>query len=182
MSTSRKILNFSLAGIVLAFIFTVWYNEQYGMDTVAPFEINDASLDNQILIATQGSTYKNRVVADVLSSFYYDSIYIKIIDVHDLGKEEITNWDAIVILHTWELSKPPQIVTDFVEKVVDRNKLFMVTTSGTGTERMEGVDGISSASLMYEIPNQVQSIVDRIHGLITTQRTKDITGVLHLKE
>lgn len=181
MSTKRKILNGVLAGLALFFIFTVWYTQRYGMDKVAPFEINDISLDNRILIATQGSDYKNKIVADVISSFYYDSIYIKIIDVMGLGKETISDWDAMVILHTWEIGVPPQPVTDFVAKVEDRAKLIVVSTSGSGEEYLAGIDGISSASLMYEIPDQVQLIVDRIYGLITTKRTKEISSILKLE-
>ena len=178
MSTRRKILNGVLAGLALFFIFTVWYTERYGMDKVASFEINDARLDNRILIATQGSDYKNTIVADVISSFYYDSIYIKIIDVNKLGKETARDWDAMVILHTWEIGVPPQSVTDFVAKVEDKSKLIAVSTSGTGEEYLADIDGISSASLMYEVPNQVQIIVDRINGLITTKRTKKISSIL----
>lgn len=177
MSKKRKILNGVLAGLVLFFIFSIWYTERYGMDRIAPFEINDASLDNRVLIATQGSVYKDQVVADIISSFYYDSIYIKVVDVTELGKERVTDWDAMIILHTWEIGVPPQSVTDFVAKVVDREKLIVVATSGSGEEFIEGIDGISSASLMHEIPNQVQLIVDKIYGLITTNRTKEISSI-----
>lgn len=177
MSNRRKILNGVLAGLILFFIFTVWYTQRYGMDKVAPFEINDANLENRILIATQGSVYKNQVVADIISSFYYDSIYIKVIDATELNKEVVKDWDAMVILHTWEIGVPPQAVADFVEKVEVRTKLIVVSTSGSGEEYMEGIDGISSASLMYEVPNQVQLIVDRIYGLITTKRIKGISSI-----
>jgi len=134
------------------------------MDKIAPLEINDTRMENQILIASQGSEYKNRMVADIVSSFYYDSIYIKIVDATDLGKENVVDWDAIVILHTWEIGEPPIAVTEFIDKTVDRNKLVVIATSGSGTEQIEGVDGISSASLMYEIPIHVQQVVDRIYG------------------
>lgn len=177
MSNQRKILNGILVGLALLFIFTVWYTERYGMDKVAPFELNDTSLDSHILIATQGSAYKDRVVADVISSFYYDSIYIKIIDVHELGKETTTDWDAMVILHTWEIGEPPQPVTDFIVNVEDRRKLIVIATSGSGEEGIEGIDGISSASLMYEIPIHVQLIVDRIYDLTKTNRVKEISSI-----
>ena len=176
MSTKRKILNGILAGLALFVVFTIWYTERYGMNKVAPFEINDASLDNRILIATQGSTYKNRVVADILSSFHYDSIYIKVVDVNELGKETI-NWDAMVILHTWEIGEPPKAVTEFVSKINDQTQLIIISTSGSGEEYMEGVDGISSASLIHEIPNQVQIIVDRIYELIQSKETKGISSI-----
>ena len=120
MSNRKKVLNIIIGGLVLFFIFSIWYTVQYGMDKVAPFEINNNRLDNRILIATQGSEYKNTIVADVISSFYYDSINIKIIDVHDLEKEEANAWDAIVILHTWEIGVPPIPVTNFIEEMTDR--------------------------------------------------------------
>jgi len=178
MSKRRKILNIILGGLALFFVFTVWYTEQYGMDKIAPFEINDERLDNRILIATQGSDYKNRLVADIISSFYYDSIYIKIIDVQELGKEKSIAWDAIVIMHTWELNEPPKPVSNFIEQVIDQRKLVVVTTSGSGEEMLAGVDGISSASLLWELPNHVQVIVDRIYGLIKEQEGQEITGIL----
>lgn len=178
MSNRRKILNVILGGLILFFIFTIWYSVQYSMDKVAPFEINNDELNNRVLIASQGSDYKNTVVADVISSFHYDSIYIKVIDVHELGKEKADAWDAILILHTWEIGVPPNTVTEFMEEIADRRKLIVVSTSGSGEEYIEGVDGISSASLMWEVPNHVQFIVDRIYNLITANKATEITGIL----
>jgi len=181
MSKRRKILNVVLGGLALFFVFTIWYTVQYGMDKIAPFEINNERLDNRILIASQGSEYKNIVVADILSSFYYDSIYIKVIDVHELGKEQANAWDAIVVLHTWEMGAPPTPVQEFIKKSIDRHKLIVVSTSGSGEEYIEGVDGISSASLIWEVPNHVQFLVDRIYELITENKEIELTGILKNK-
>lgn len=178
MTTRRKVLNIILGGLALFFVFTIWYTQRYGMDKIAEFEINDARLDSRILIASQGSEYKNTLVADIISSFNYDSIYIKVIDVIDLKKENGADWDALVILHTWEIGVPPETVSNFIDQVVDRNKLIVVATSGSGEEQIDGVDGISSASLLGEIPDQRQLLVNRIYGLLKAKSEKDITSIL----
>lgn len=138
-----------------------WYASRYSMEPVAGFDVNSDTLKTHVLIATQGSEFKNAAVKNVIDAMASEPLYFKVIDVSLLGTISEDDWDAIVILHTWEYSRPPSSVEDFVGKSNRRNKIMVVTTSGSGA-KLDGVDGISSASKVSEQETVAGAIVSWI--------------------
>ncbi|GCC50421.1 hypothetical protein SanaruYs_06360 [Chryseotalea sanaruensis] len=136
------------------------------MDEVKEFDVNTREQSNHILIASQGSKFKDEVVAQVIQQLPAGYAYIKVIDVKSLTDIKEENWDVIVILHTWEYAKPPDAVKSFVDNIDDKNKLVMISTSGRGTYLIKDVDGISSASQLDEITNISNEIVQRIQNIL----------------
>jgi hypothetical protein len=67
-----------------------------------------------------------------------------------------------VLVHSWEFGKPPRVVRDFVARLAAPDKVIDVTTSGSGREKLPGVDVISSASVMDKVPELVAQIRLRI--------------------
>jgi hypothetical protein len=61
----KKIIVFIILG-ALSIIFLSWYSAQHSMEEARPMEINDKGLPKRVLIATQGSKFKDAVVQETI--------------------------------------------------------------------------------------------------------------------
>ena len=77
MKLFKKILLIILALMVAFFLFLIWYQHNYSMDVVSPYTINSPTLEKKLLIATQGSEFKNKVTSGIVNHFKTDSVYIE---------------------------------------------------------------------------------------------------------
>jgi hypothetical protein len=136
------------------------------MEEAMPMEINDKGLPQHVLIATQGSKFKNAVVQETIGQLKSLQVYIKVVDVGQLINVNESEWSAIVILHTWEYGKPQRNALDFVVNSSSKSKIVVLCTSGSGMEKMEGIDGITSASWPEEITNNRDQIVNRVKAIL----------------
>ena len=136
-----------LIGLFLLFLF--WYKQTYSMEVAEAYQVNSPSLSQKLLIASQGSEFKKAVTTKIIDHYKSDSIFIKVIDVS--GLSEIAPWDynAILLMHTWEISKPPETVQLFIdENAAMKDRLVVLTTSGEGSYKMEDVDAVTGESIL----------------------------------
>ena len=154
---------------VALFAFATWYAVHFSMATAKPFEVNGPQVREHVLIATQGSAFKDAVVKRVADRLEKRPAYVKVIDVAALGDVREADWNAIDVLHTWEMSKPPAAVKTFVDRAQARDKLVVLATSGNGGYHLEGVDTITSASLTSAAPAQAEEIVSRVEKILAAQ-------------
>lgn len=167
MKRFKKILYRILAVMVVFFLFLVWYQYKYSMDVVAPYTINAPTLEKKLLIATQGSDFKDKVTGGIVDHFKSDSVYIEVVDVESLNVIDPDDFNALVIIHTWENWKPPLSVQSFIEKYGNEsNKIIVLTTSGDGDYTMDGVDAIAGESKLSEVPRYINNIIDRLNKLL----------------
>jgi hypothetical protein len=143
-----------------------WYRAKYSMDVARAFEVNDPRSLPRVLIASQGSAFKDAVVAGVVTHLETRQAYVKVIDISLLPGLNAEEWDAIAILHTWEMGKPPAVVQDFVDGARTRNNLVILTTSGRGDFAIAGVDVISSASRTEDVTPRVTDVLNRIDAIL----------------
>lgn len=153
----------AIAAVAIAAIgFVGWYRIHFSMDPVTGFTVNEPSSERRILIATQGSAFKDAVVAGTVEKLRQRPIFIRVIDVNDLANVNSKEWDAIVVLHTIEYGKAPAAAQTFVDRAGDSRKVVVLSTSGRGDFKIEGVDAISSASRMTDVPARVDELLGRI--------------------
>ena len=143
-----------------------YYLVHNAMAVARPFEVNDPKSSARVLVATQGSAFKDAVVAGVIERLKNRGAYVKVIDVSSLADMREDDWSAIVIVHTWQMGRPPPPVKSFVDGVRERRKLVALTTSGGGDFKLPGVDAISSASRMADVPPRVTDIVSRVDAIL----------------
>jgi hypothetical protein len=166
MSKWKK-ATFSLAFIVFAIIISLsWYKQHYSMGITPSFAVTVDNPKHHLLIASQHSDFKNAVLEGVLTQQKNRPINIQVIDVTELLKVKVDDWDAIVILHTWENLKAEANAKLFIEQQANLNKLIVLTTSGDGHLKMKGVDAITSASLLDDVAKHVNKINMRINELL----------------
>ncbi len=173
MSLDKKII--IGVGVLVIFIamLSCWYKFSHSMKLVPPFEINTKYVENNVLIATQGSKYKDAVVKGVVDYLTTKPVYIRVIDVSKLNEVNTDAWNAIVVLHTWEMSKPPKEVKEFLKNNYNSNNIFTLTTSGNGDEKIKGVDAITGASLLKEVPNHVQLLINKLDNKLFVKNKSD---------
>jgi len=157
--------------LVLGFVaFAAWYKAHYSMVAATPQEVGRPDARERVLIATQGSAFKDAVVRGVIARLEPRGAYVKVVDVSALPDVREAEWNAIVVLHTWEMDKPPRPVAAFVDASKAREKLVVLTTSGNGERKLGGVDAISTASSTVVVPAKVDEIAARIEKVLTEKR------------
>lgn len=90
--TNKKKITLSIIMLGLLFLlFAFWYKYQYSMDTAKSFEVNTSKLERKLIIATQGSAFKNEITKNIVEFYQPDSIFIKVIDISSLSETDPQN-------------------------------------------------------------------------------------------
>ena len=71
-----------------------------------------------------------------------------------------------MLLHTWEYYEPQLDAADFAVRHPGLSKLVVLTTSGSGGERLDTVDGISSASVIADAQADETILLKRVKELL----------------
>ena len=167
MTYKSKISLIILTLGALLLIFAMWYKYEYSMEVAQEFEVNSPELNLKLLVATQGSEFKNEVTKGVVNYYEKDSVYIKVIDVTLLASIDPTDYNAIVVIHTWENWQPPAEVELFINRIKDiQDKIIILTTSGEGSYKMEGVDAITGESKLENTNTYNNQIIKRIESIL----------------
>jgi hypothetical protein len=54
----------------------------------------------------------------------------------------------------------------FVDRAADTGKVVVLSTSGAGDFKIDGIDAISSASRMTDVPARVDELLERIETVL----------------
>lgn len=170
MSRKSKILLFVLSIGVLLIVFAMWYKNKYSMDKVEEYQINSTNYNQKLLIATQGSVFKNTLTKSIIENYKQDSIFINVIDVSSLSKINPKEYNAILLMHTWENWSPPVDIKNFIKKTEQyKDKIIVFTTSGQGNYRMENVDALTGESILENVSVFSKEIIKKLNSLLSTQ-------------
>ena len=170
MYPKKKILLLILFTGLFLFLFALWYKYEHSMDKAEEFQVNSPEYSSKLVIATQGSDFKNAVTNEIVSHFKQDSIFIEVIDVSSLSKINPKDYNAIVLIHTWENWKPPIEIEEFIKRTITyQDKIIVFTTSGQGSYKMEGVDAITGESKLEETSFFSKVIIDKLQPLIKSK-------------
>lgn len=150
----------------IALALVVWYRMHFAMDPAKSFEVTGSGSAARVLIATQGSDFKNALTAALVEHLKRRAAHVKVIDVSALDRVDETEWDVMVVIHTWEMRKPPPVVKTFIDRTEAPEKLVVLTTSGAGDFKLPGVDAISTASRMTDVAARTNDIARRIDAIL----------------
>lgn len=132
------------------------------------FEVGSPELEQKVLIASQGSEFKNALVDNLKEHPKEKSFYIKVVDVSALGEVNENEWNALVLIHTTQQNRLQPDVKEYLNRAKNLSKVILVTTSGSGEWQTEnyGIDIFTSASRMNELESLVSDILARIKTTI----------------
>lgn len=148
-------------------VFAIWYQYTYSMDQADAFQVNSTTYNQKLLIATQGSEFKNNVTHYVVDHFKNDSIFINVVDVSALETIESDIYNAVLVIHTWENWKPPIAVKTFIDNNrLDMDKMVVITTSGDGTYKMDEIDAITGESKPENVTLIAKKAINKLEVLL----------------
>jgi len=152
----------SLAGLIL--IAFVTYVILYYPRKVEPFEISGSNQSKNILIATQGSDFKNLLVQTLTDSLEISEVNVKGINVKDLSDVDEDAWDKILIINSF-IVQLNRHVEQFTHNTNTPEKILLMVTSGGADWQPNHdlkVDAITSASRSAHIKSLLPLITDWI--------------------
>ncbi|MFD2564335.1 hypothetical protein [Aquimarina rubra] len=153
--------------VVLFIGFWAWYEYTYSMDTVIPFEVHDPSAKTKVLIASQGSKFKDSVVKGILRRYEKDTVHFKVIDVYTLFTVNLEKWDAMIFINSWEYGSPPRNVKKFIKNHPEQlDKLIILSTVGSSNIALKDVDVISGESIIEKTAQYTDTIANRLNQII----------------
>ena len=154
----KILLSIIISVVVIIFILLGTYIVVNIQGVIEPFKVGSPNAKNKILIASQGSEFKNNLVKTLVQELETEDNYLNIVDCTKLDDENESNWDAIVIIHSAQVHKMPKEAELFLKRSVNLSKVILVSTSGAGDDKIKDfeVDAISTASrisITYKVIN-----------------------------
>jgi len=132
--------------------------------TAQTYEYAGPDPGKKILIASQGSSFKEKLVQTIFDSLKYSSGHIKVIDVGRLEETDAAYWDKILIVNTF-MVRLNSDVNEFIQKISEPDKVLIFITSGGADWRPEPklkIDALTSASRIEEIDDLRRAIIEWI--------------------
>ncbi|MBN2835184.1 MAG: hypothetical protein JXR48_09485 [Candidatus Delongbacteria bacterium] len=159
----KKFLIGLLILIVSFAIFVTIYMIMYTQGVIEPFEAGSKDSADKVLIASQGSEYKEMFVQKVIERLEKDSLYIKVIDVTEIEKENIDDFKAVLIINSIEMYDMQENAKSFIS-ASGKGNVVMIATSGNGAmgPKDNSIDAITTASSVDTIDEKVDEAVKRL--------------------
>jgi hypothetical protein len=151
---------------VAAVLFALAYDRLHSMRPARPYESGQRGAWPSVLIATQGSAYKDAVSRALVNQLAARPAHLKVIDVSELAPVLEREWDAVVLLFSWERWQPEPHSRTFIGRCSDREKLVVLTTSGGGDERLPCVDTVTSASELTRADADAAELARRVEAVL----------------
>ena len=147
-----------LAASLLLVVFGIWYVATYSMRSASEYEINRDITEKRLLVVTQKSAYKDALTIGIEAELADLPVGIKMVDLVSLKLPLESPPTACILMHTWEFWEPVDEAIALKNALADEVPLFIVSTSGSGEEFLDGeFDGISSASELTDIEQDINS-------------------------
>jgi hypothetical protein len=135
---------------------------------IEPFEVNSPDARHKVLIASQGSRFKNMLVSGLVGRFKASPTYIRVVDVTSLSEVSEADWNAVVLIHTTQGSQMQPDARKYLGQARDLDKIILVTTSGSGKWRTKefDIDTLTSASRKAKVGPLVNTITHRLEAIL----------------
>lgn len=149
-----------IAGLLLLGFVT--YVILYYPRKAESFEINTDKHTKSILIATQGSDFKDILTMTLCDSLRKSFMHIRGIEVKDLANVDDKEWDRIIIINSF-IIRLNKHVDRFINDAAEPEKILVFITSGGADWQPQPqfrVDAITSASREMYINDLVHLITD----------------------
>jgi hypothetical protein len=117
-------------------------------------DYNDPSLDRRVLVAARASGFKAEVVRLLVGDLTGDRVFVRLVGVNQLRHVPANQYQAVVILSTTMARTLDPKVTGFLERVRDKSRVILITTSSGGDWLPDkgAYDAISAASRAADAP------------------------------
>jgi hypothetical protein len=154
--------------VVIVAIAALGYRVFFTQGVAESFEVNSPELETKVLIATQGSSFKETLVSGIIEGLGENPTYIKVIDVIALPEIEEEPWNALILITTCQSSSLQPDVKEYLTQTKKPDHIVLLTTSGSGKWKPEQspVDSISTASSKKNAGPLVAEILKRVETIL----------------
>lgn len=131
---------------------------------LAPAEHFDPSSQRRLLLVSRASDFKAEVVRLLVEDLRSDRVYIRSIGVNQLKHAAANQYHAIVIVSTAVARTLDPKVAGFVDKVHDKSRVILVTTSSRGTwlPKQDACDALAAASRLEDAPRLAAQVAEAV--------------------
>ena len=156
----------SIVGLLI--IAAVGYRFLFSQGIAESFEVNSPELTIKVLIASQGSGFKDALVSGIIEDLEKKPIYMNVVDVSALPEIKEDEWNALVVINTCQSGILQPDVKDYLTRIKKPENVVLLTTSGSGNWKPEEspVDSISTASKKKNIGPLVAEILERVEMIL----------------
>ncbi|MCU0608696.1 MAG: hypothetical protein MUF22_02880 [Chitinispirillaceae bacterium] len=142
------------------FMSSVWPQKN-----MASHSAGDPTSNKRVLIAGLSSPFKDTIASRIVDSLNNDGVYVRLINLKDLNKEDPNKWAAVLIINTciaWDMDSKAK---KFVKKYPDYSGFITLIASGDpdgcgdGKKLPKNIDAIASASQADKIPALVSQFL-----------------------
>ena len=162
----RKLGVFAIVLSLCFLILGIWFWFTYSMRSAQSFTVGSQPQAQSILIALQGSVYKNAIAEIIVEHFSNHDIYLQGMDVKHLDKINPKNWSVICILNTWEIGQSPTVVTHFIDNHPTMTNHVVLTTSFDGKSQLKNLDGFTSESVLIDTERDSEQLISEIERIL----------------
>ncbi len=137
----------------------IWPQKDLG-----PAEHYDPSAPRRLLLASRASDFKSELARRLVAELRGDNVYIRQIGVNQLTHAAANQYHAIVIVSTTMARTLDPKVAGFLEKVRDKSRVILVTTSSGGDWLPEKgpYDALASASRLDDTPRLAAQVAEAV--------------------
>jgi hypothetical protein len=137
---------------------------------IEAFELNEASLESKVLIASRTSEFKEGVLEKIREEYAGRPVYIQGLGLTQLTQEKASDYSAVVLLNkcmSWDMDRN---VKKFLKRNPGSANVVVFTTSATGEwapkKRGRSFDAISAASETSALDKAAEEIISKIDSLL----------------
>ncbi len=120
----------------------------------------------RILVVSQRTEFQEEVSRLLTEHYKTKSIGTQVISFNSLKNVKQEEWGAIVVLQGWEGATAPSALANLIKAAKPQEKVIVMVSSETGSEKLTGVDGITAASMKSEAPAVIKKIIGRIDKIL----------------
>jgi hypothetical protein len=135
-----------------------------GQKVVAEYTINENKAGvNKILIVTQKSDYKDRVMKKIQDFFKDKDVFIKVVDATKVDISNINEFSGIIIFSTIEGGKIPEKADIFIKNLKDYKNAYILSTANSGKWNCPyKYDSYTSASKIKDVDFDSEKMIEKI--------------------
>lgn len=154
------------AGLLLAVLvlFCAGYWLKYRQGVIAGSSIETPGATRRMLIASQGSEYKEALVRKLVAQLQADSVAVRLVDVTQLPTVREAEYDAAILICSIEYYAAQKDVAAYIAAAQRPERIVLHTTSGQGDmpPRQCRIDAITGASQAEVLDDKAAAILARL--------------------
>lgn len=158
----KWILRGFLGILFLGFVAGSWYCYKNFSRKAPVLEINTGHSGDRVLLASQGSEFKDQFVTSFCDSLQGHVSILKVVELKDLNEIVASDWDRIILLNSF-IVKLNRRVGRFIDGLESPEKVLLLVTSGGADWKPQPdleLDAITSASQLANSEEILQLALD----------------------